>query len=256
MKIVIIAKSGDLSGVLKARNIFQDLGVEIFVQCPDEMKRELLDNFDKDHIWLEPISKGTSIAIGVASVYAERLFKDEIFVYIFANQYVTYKERLLSTLRAAEDIFLQLGKTTFIGVTITSVTDDYGYFEIGKVLKEIGGVIAFEMKSFERNPNKENLKKYSESWNYLWDTGYLLGKPKNILKEYKLLQPELYEGLMAIKASLGTKFEKEVISTIFDKFETISFAKSISEKINPNNVVVVPVDVGKLNYFDEGELDK
>ncbi len=251
MKIVIIAdqtsvhsNNNDASYLSQIYKISTSNYKNVFVLCPESAADEIAKVVPKEVIMTEPQAKGTATAIGLAAAYFANSNPKELVSFIFANQQINNQDRLIATLRVAQDMYKQLNTMLLIGVAITGKTNNYGYVKVGKAVQEMSGVVAFEMLRFERNPSSEKISEYMQSWQYLWDTGCLLCTPEDLLEIYKKTIPELFTGLLTIKAALGTKFENEIKNTVYKTFNKISVAKGLYEKIDTNKLLVIPVDLG------------
>ncbi len=251
MKILIIADSTSTlvgsdgsSYINKLYKLFSANYKDVVVEC-DEVSREAISQIvPDDKIMTEPYHKGTAAAIGLATAYIANQNPQELIVCIFANQNIKYQDRLLNTIDVAKDMYKHLGKMLLIGVAITDQTSDYGYIKIGKVLQEISSLIAFEMISFKRTLSIEEKFIAHNSWQYLWDTGCLICRAENLLELYKDSLPDMFTGLMTIKAAIGTKFEREIVNTVYSSFPKISMSSGLLEKLEPKKLAVIPVDLG------------
>ena len=118
------------------------------------------------------------------------------------------------------------------------------------MLKEMSGVLAFEMKSFKRHVKQTELDLIVGQWNYLWDTGYILGTAHDLIALYKEALPDLYEGLMTMKVAIVTKLEKKIIETIYKTIPHTTMSEGVIEKVDPKKVAVIPVDLGISKLFE------
>lgn len=261
MKIVVVADNTsfnkpdnyDKNYIESSYELFLKLNHDVHVQCPEDVKSEIVKFVPEKMIWTEPVKRGTAPALGLASIYARAKFEDELTLFAFANQTVEYRDKLLNTLKIAENLYDQLRKIILIGVAITERTDKYGYIEVGKVAKELSGVLAFEMKSFQRHVEPSKLENILSTWKYLWDTGYVIGKPSDLLKAYKQTLPDIFTGLKTIDSSLGTRFEKKVLNTVYASFLSKTFSEGVIENIDRRELFVIPVDLGITKLFERVE---
>ncbi len=251
MKVVIIAdlsstikNSAGISYIEKLYKIFSQHYTDVFVQCPQSAVELISKTVPLDFIMSEPHEKGTAAAIGLATAYVANNNPKELVIYIFANQNVAYQDRLINTLNVANDMYKHLGRMLLVGVSITDPNSNYGYIQIGRVMQEISGLIAFELTSFQRTLDDKSRLSANNSWRYLWDTGCMICKAENLLEIFKETSPELFTGLMTIKASIGTKFEKDIVEAVYSSFPKVSMAKGVYEKIDVSKVAVIPVDLG------------
>lgn len=258
MKIVVVADNTSFekpinsseSYIESSYKLFLTLGQEVYVQCPVNVAKEVGKFVPKKMIWTEPVKRGTAPALGLAAVYASAKKSEELALFAFANQTVLYRDKLLNTLKIAESLYKQLRKIILIGVAITEETDKYGYIEVGRVDKEMSGILAFEMKSFRRHIKQEELRAITKTWKYLWDTGYVISKPTELLLTYQKSLPSVYSGLIKIKETLNTRDEYEVLKNIYGTFPKVSFSEGVIEKVDYSNLAVIQVDLGVIKLFE------
>lgn len=261
MRIVIVAdktsivkRSNNQPSYLESTyNLFLSLSKSIYVQCPDEIRNQVTKYVPLERVWVEPTSRGTAPAIGLAATYAYLTNDQEVMLFAFANQTVLYRDKLLNTLKVAKNLYDQLRKVILIGVAITDKTDKYGYIEVGKVAKEMSGVLAFEMQSFKRHVSPTEIDKFVKTWKYLWDTGYVLSSPKDLLSLYEQTMPNLYKGLTEIRLNVGTKLEESVLNSVYQTFQNTSFSEGVIEKCQQKELAVIPVDLGVTKLFERSK---
>jgi mannose-1-phosphate guanylyltransferase len=245
MKVIVVADNS--AYIERSYSLFTSLTRKVYVQCPVSSSFAISDYVPSDHIWTEPKARGTATAVGLAALRALEEDPDELLIFAYANQVVTYEAKLLHTLKIAAELYQVIHKILLIGVAITRETDNYGYIEINKAIKEMYDIVAFEMKSFRRYPNKEEITRFVKSWKYLWDTGYLLGTAKDVLRAIEETAPELYDNLLKINTSKNFEESLKILETI----PYGSVANLILNNIDVTSVAVVPVDLGQPKLFEE-----
>ena len=260
MKIIIVA---DESSLVTAKhnkeplikscfNMFKEYWSikDILVQCPVKIAEKIKKILPKAQIYTEPVKKGTAAAVGLAAIRIALQNPDEVVIVSYSDHPVKYRHKLHSALKVAQTLFNHWKKLILIGVNPTFPATDYGYAQIGKVLQEINGTIAFEMVGFKEKPQKELAEKFLQSWRYLWNTGYLVCGVNTLLKKYQHLLPDLYKGLQLIKEAIGTSLEQQISSTVFANLPKISIDKGIYEKIPRDEVAIIPVDLNIHDFSD------
>lgn len=258
MKIVIVADNKSLKKLPSSKKPLLEGCHEMFdeflqkgnliVQCPQSLKNKIKHFIPNEIISTEPIKKGTAPAIGLAATRIFHESPDENLSIVYSDHPVSYKDKLLNTLKSAEVITNSLKKLTLIGVNPTFPSTKYGYIKIGKTLQEMNGTIAFEMVDFCEKPTKKKAHKFLSSWRYLWNSGYMISSAKNILQLFKDYLPDIHKGLMMIKESIGTGLEDKIARTVFEDFKSTSIDKGIYEKIDTSKICVIPVDLGVHDF--------
>ncbi len=258
MKILILADTNSLHKLPGSKSTFIQECVEMFlkytkrsdlyIQCPSEIKDKLFKHLGDYQFICEPFQQGTSAAIGFGITHIFTQNPHEKVLIAYSDLPVNYQHNLFQVLTVVQQLNDNMQKVILIGVNPTFPATEYGYIKIGKVISEIGSTVAFEMEEFHEKPNLAGAKKFCQSWQYLWNTGYLLGTAQQILDIYKKTLPEDYRGLKTIKESLNSSFERDVIKTIYPTLTKKSIDKAIYEKIHNDGIAVVAVDLN-INSF-------
>ncbi|MDD3647634.1 MAG: sugar phosphate nucleotidyltransferase [Candidatus Dojkabacteria bacterium] len=256
MKVIILANENSLKTFPTSDQSLLEGCVEMFrgkdtlIQAPSSIRCHIERLVSKIKISYEPVQKGTAFAIGLALIKLLESSSDEVVSIVYSDHPVSYKEKLLRTLEKAEQLHKALDKLMFVGVNPTFASSDYGYIKIGKVLQELNGSIAFEMDEFIEKPSRKEAGRFLESWRFLWNSGYVVGRISFLLRMFEELQPDIFKGLMTIRQSIGTDVENEITTTVFKSFSPLSIDKGIYERVARNKVGVIPVDLGIHDFAD------
>lgn len=258
LKVIIAADSKslklspnkDASLIQETYKMFVDeYGKEkIIIQCTSDIEDDIKILLPDSNLYSEPEKKGTAIAIGLAAIRMIAEDDNEPFAVAYSVHPVSFKEKLISTLSTCVQFNKNLDKIILLGVNPTYPETNYGYAKIGKVIESTNGTIAFEMTDFVEKPDKETAMAFLNTWCYLWNTGYMLARPKQLLSIYKETLPDVYKGLMTIKESLNTNIENEIMQTVFKKLNRISIDNGIYEKASNEKIAIVPVDLDIKNF--------
>ncbi|MBN2015575.1 hypothetical protein JW766_01970 [Candidatus Dojkabacteria bacterium] len=260
MKIILLADKNSLRKIPSSNQMFLEGCIKMFsdynrrkeveIQCPENIKKKIKKLFPKFPVFTEPIQKGTAPAIGLAMTRVYLSNPNETVVIVYTDHPVSYKSKLLTAFKTGETFCKGLKRSILLGVNPTFPATKYGYLKIGKVLQTMNGSIVFEMIDFCEKPSKQKAEEFLKSWRYLWNTGYLIAKPKDILKIYQVALPKIYKGLMTIRESTGTNIEKKIAYTVFKNFTSTSIDKGIYEKMKKNKVGIIPIDLGIRDFED------
>jgi len=130
-------------------------------------------------------------------------------------------------------------KIVFIGENSRFASQNLGWIEFGNEIKKINDIPLFELKSFHYRPNLEVAKKFHDSPNHVWNTGYFGTTSGFLFSLYKKFSPQMFESLVRLQKVWGTdEFEKELRET-YPILEKISFDNLILEKILPSDGLVI-----------------
>jgi mannose-1-phosphate guanylyltransferase len=206
---------------------------DIFVATNKEyikFVKEQAPEIPNENIFEEPAMRNTATCIGYAAIQLEKISgKDEVMAIIYADHLVRDKEEFAKKLKAAEKLAKEETTLNIIEVKAEWPNTKLGYVQIGKLLRKIDDVEIFEFKKFKEKPDEETAKKYIESGEYLWNTGFYVWKIGTILDKYKEFAPDTYEKL--------TK-------NGYEKCENISIDYAIMEKLKPEEVRIIPATLG------------
>jgi mannose-1-phosphate guanylyltransferase len=123
------------------------------------------------------------------------------------------------------------------------VETGYGYIKKGERLYSRNEYLGFTVDSFIEKPDFETAKKYTESNDYLWNSGMFLFNAKRYLDELDLFRPDI---LHACKEALEcTDSDRDFIRLKDGAFEACP-AESIDYAVmeNTQEAAVVPMESG------------
>ena len=210
------------------------------LMAQDQLKNifgELPENFAIE----EPCARGTCPAILLA---VEKLLKsgatdEDIFIITPSDGAITNNKVFTEALKIAVES-AQAGNITILGIEPTKPDTGFGYVKGGK--KFPGGW--YEAEKFVEKPNIETAKKYFKSRQYFWNGGIFIFTPRDLKRELKKADENLYKMFMA------GEIEKN-----FKDLKNISFDNAIMERAE--NVAFVPLinsgwsDVGSWDALHE-----
>lgn len=198
-----------------------------------------------ENIIIEPDMRDTLAAVGFAAAVLDKKFKNPAVAALWAADHlVKNDDEFIKALKCANAYVQDSGKIVSIDVRPTYPNVHVGYIKIGKMITKTAGSPIFEYIKQIEKPSLADAKKYVSGWEYLWHAGYKVWKTQKMLSLYKKHVPKVYEDLMKIQKAWGSDKQEDVIKKIYPQFEKISVDYAIFEKINPQEVVVLPADLG------------
>ncbi|MFA4891473.1 MAG: mannose-1-phosphate guanylyltransferase [Candidatus Gracilibacteria bacterium] len=245
---------------------------DIFVATNKEfvhLVKEQAPEIPPENIFEEPAMRNTATCIGFAAMQLSKKFPDEVMCIVYADHLIHDKEEFARCLRAAELLAKEENTLNIIEVEATSPNTNLGWVRMGKLLREIKDPLTgqpsvgqpqasqpsaakpsvdqpvkiYEFIEFKEKPDLETAKKYLESGDYLWNTGFYVWKVSTILEKYRLHFPETYARLMKMRDN------PSCIATEYPLCESISIDYAIMEKVAPEEVRIIPA---KLGWSDIG----
>ncbi len=231
--------------LIKPRNILIVTGKkharELMKQLPEVPAKNIL---------IEPIGRNTAACIGLAAVHIQKKAKDDVMVVLPSDHGIGDPERYRTVIAAAARAAEKENALVTIGIEPTSPHTGFGYMEGGPSIGQVAGHALLRVKSFREKPDRKQAQAFLQSGNFFWNSGMFVWKASTILKEIERFLPDLYSGLMTIKASLGKSSETKTLSTIYKGLTPISIDYGVMEKAK--DVFVIPAS---FDWSDVGSWD-
>ncbi|MBU1036667.1 mannose-1-phosphate guanylyltransferase [Patescibacteria group bacterium] len=204
----------------KAEDIFISLNVS-----QRQLVKKQLPKLKDSQLIIEPVSKNTAAAIGLACVTLAKKNPKEIVVTINSDHFIEREKEYLRIIKLAGKMVSRYpDQLVLIGLKPTYTETGYGYIKLGKQLKGWGKDNFFKVESFKEKPDLKTVRRYFKSHLYLWNPAYFTFRVDTMLSLFKKYLPDQYKILMAIKKSPGK------IKEYFPKIKPISIDYGIMEK--------------------------
>jgi len=199
-----------------------------------ETIREQINIVD-ENLFLEPMAKGTAIAIGLAALRLSQLDKQAVLITINSDHYIKNETTYIKTIKQATKFVGKYpDKMILVGIKPAYPETGYGYIEVGKaVVGKLHHVVSFREK-----PNLKTATSYLAAGNYLWNPAIFVCRAEQLLQWYKQFLPEIYQALMAIKKAKTA----EKIRQVYEKVKDISIDVGLLEKMS--DMLVLSADFG------------
>jgi len=216
---------------------------DIYIVSGQTMARQIKQQIPiaKENIFVEPLAKGTAMAIGFAAVELWRRDPEATVVVLSSDNYVRQTAKYIGQLKKATNMLKKHPEQMILlGVKPTYPETGYGYIRQGGQLKD--GF--YKVAAFTEKPNKTTAQRYFKSGNYLWNSAVFVFKAEQLLRWYQQYLPELYGILMNIKkAKTRAKVNAE-----FTKVKgALSIDYGLLEKLP--DIMVLPIE---LDWADIG----
>lgn len=215
----------------------------------EEIRNDLISHkpgFDKVQYMLEPASRNTAPAIGLAAAKLRDLDPDAVMIVLPSDHVIKDGENFLSTIKSAHR-FASDGYLATIGLNPARADTAFGYIRAGSKISS-GEASAYNVDKFTEKPDQETAKLYLSEGGYYWNSGMFVFRADTILEEIKRMLPGLYDELMAV-VSLQKDVAEEEAASVFSSAPAISIDYGILEKTD--KAVVIPTS---LDWSDVGSL--
>jgi mannose-1-phosphate guanylyltransferase len=199
----------------------------------EEVRRQL-PAVPFEQVLAEPTGRNTAPAIAWAISQMPEDVRSGVVAVLPADHYVDDEAAFREALRTAGEIAADQSRIMTLGVPPTRAETGYGYLELGEVLDSSTGLR--QVKRFTEKPDPETAEEFFSSGNYLWNAGIFLFPGDVLLQRVAELQPEIDQGLAAVKAA------PERLDEIYRELPAISIDHAVMEKLL--DLGTLPLDCG------------
>lgn len=212
----------------------------------DDIKKESPEILAKNII-AEPLKKNTALAMGVAAAYVYKKDPKAVIVNFASDHTVENLKMATKTVLISAKAAFDKDILVSVGIKPLFPHIGYGYIHAGKILQKIDGLPVFKAIEFKEKPDLTTAKKFLAIGNYYWNANWYTWSAKAILDAFSKLSPKLYQNINRIYKAIGSKQEKRVLKSQYQKAYEDQIDTAISEKAD--NLVVIP---GRFGWNDVG----
>jgi len=170
----------------------------------DEIQQQL-PFLKPENLIVEPKGKNTAPCIGLAALFVKHLNPNAIMAVLPADHNIKNEDQFKKVLAVAEQVAQQEECLVTIGINPTYPSTGYGYIQLDREIKNIADMSVYRVKTFAEKPDIRTAERFINSGDFLWNSGMFVWKAKTILREIEEALPELYDGLLEIDKTIGTK---------------------------------------------------
>ena len=192
-----------------------------------ELVKEQLPGIPEENILCEPIGRNTAPCIGLGAVHVASKYDDAVMIVLPSDHLIKHNDIFKDTFVNACEVAESGANLVTVGITPNYPETGYGYIKYNKDNKE---GVSYSVEKFVEKPDLETAKSYLEDGSYLWNSGMFVWKVSTILDCFKSFMPSTYDGLMKIKASVGTADYQDTLKKEFPDLESQSVDYGIMEK--------------------------
>ena len=189
---------------------------------------------------LEPEGRGTAPAIALAAIHLITRDPQASMAVLTADHFIgkpkIFRQALAAALTVAQSDYL-----VTLGITPNSPSTEYGYIEQGEHFINIDGFEVLKAKRFVEKPDLNTAQAMLEAGNYCWNSGMFIWKVSTILKAFETFMSELYQQVLALRQTIGTKAYFDTLAQVWPGIKKQTIDYGIMEKAE--RVAVLPVDI-------------
>ncbi len=214
-------------------------------------------NIHPKSILLEPVGRGTAPAVTIAAQKAIQNSENPYLLVLSSDHIISNKDNLIKILEIGIN-YADQGRLVTFGVKPDYPETGYGYIESTKLSKDNQGV---NIKRFIEKPNLTKAKEYIKNKNFFWNSGIFLFRAKDILREIKIFEPEIFDNCQKAlsDSNLDLDFERIEIGN-FSNCENIALDVAVMERTSLGTVIPMEIgwkDIGSWNQlWDYSTKDK
>lgn len=225
---------------------------DIFVSTESkyvEMAKSQTPEIPSENIIGEPERRDNLAAVGLATAIIEKRYPGEIMFVSWSDHLIKNEERFLKSVLVAGEYTKKTGMVVSIDEEPKYPTTQNGWVKLGETIDQYKKHRIVKIVKHIEKPDLETAKKLFRSGGYLINTGYRAWRTDTMLGFYKEYQPKMYKSLTKIADLWDSKTVKRHLkeTEIYRQYHALpkdSVEYGIFEKINGDNRVTIPVNVG------------
>lgn len=214
--------------------------------------RKQLPSLPLHNILIEPVGRNTAPCIGLAAIHILKNDPDGIMAVLAADHLIEPNDKFCETIRFAASVAADTGGLVTMGMIPSRPETGYGYIQFLENDKiHLNGREAYRVKTFAEKPNFATAQRFLDSGDFLWNSGMFIWKASVILELIEEFLPDLHDGLMEIRESIGTPAYDETLNRVYRSVKGISIDYGVMEKAK--NVFVIK---GDFTWNDVGSWEE
>jgi mannose-1-phosphate guanylyltransferase len=207
-----------------------------------------LPSLPLEHIIGEPFKRDTAPCIGVAASLVMAADADGIMIVMPSDHVIEPKAEFHRAIRAGVKLIQDdPERIVTFGIRPSYPAESFGYIQRGNPLPSEAGIAAFAVERFREKPDRATAEGYLSAGSFYWNSGIFLWKAKTILDALARFEPEIYEAIQKIAASIGTPHFQRSFVEHFEPIKGKSIDFAVMERYSNVAVVEAPFswdDVG------------
>ncbi|HEY4059552.1 MAG TPA: sugar phosphate nucleotidyltransferase, partial [Kofleriaceae bacterium] len=181
-----------------------------------------------DHVFRQPASRDTGLAIYVAIAMIKRWHPNAVITITPTDHYVAPALRYVEQLAVARSVASKLREAVVIlGVKPSEPDPELGYLTVGGQLTEVPSVR--RLTKFVEKPNVHAAQEMIGQ-GALWNTMVTCGSIDALWETGRAAEPKLLDILDSFVPLVGTKDEDDAIDYIYTSQLPVSFSRDILER--------------------------
>ncbi len=223
---------------------WKDIYISTNSQYADILKKQFPET-PSENLIFEPAMRDVGPAVGLMVANFIKRFPDEPIAILWGDHLIKKDQEFRSALKVAEKLVEENSqRIVFVGQKPRFASVNLGYIEFGGEVKKMGEVPVFEFLDFKYRPEQQTADQFLTDGKHAWNLGYFVTTPKFLWAQFKRFSPEIFEKLNKISEVVGRENYDSIVNEVYPTIEKISFDNAILEKLDPQDGLVLSVDIG------------
>ena len=203
-------------------------------------RRELRGLIPAQNLIVEPIARGTAVAIAYGAAVIKRRLGDGVIASVAADHHIATGDQYRRTLADAIALAASNDSIVAIGIPPTRPETGYGYQKIGP---KVGA--GFRIEKFVEKPVLAIARRMVRSGRYLWNASMFVASTQTLAREFAT-----HSTALGIAAEKLAQLPRTKLARAYSKLRYDSFDRVIMEK--SANVLTVRA---RFSWHDVGSWD-
>lgn len=199
-----------------------------------------------DQIIGEPLRRDTAMGFAMGALFIRHRDPDAVIANFYSDHLITPESHFVKNVKYAAKIAYEENEFVTIGVKPNFPHTGLGHIKASK--KHPKYLDALVGTKFVEKPPLPLAKKYTDSGEYYWNTGYYVWKADTILKLLQIHSPKTVALFNKMESSIGTTSEREELQRVYQMAPSISIDYAVSNKLKKFVCIA-----GDFNWTDVGD---
>lgn len=209
-----------------------------YVSLVQEQIREV----EPVHIFSEPARRDLAAAVCLTLLRLKKIGVHGPVAVLWADHFMEHPEEFRAALKKGENLVIEdPEKIVFMGEKPRFANHNLGWIHLGEKISEN----LYQFVGWKYRPLLDECKFMFESEEWLWNPGYFVFDLDFVLGLYEKFQPEILQVLLAMVE------DEKLLQNEYKNLPAMSFDNAILENLEPEQAVVIKVDMG---WSDPGTL--
>lgn len=204
-----------------------------------EVIKEQIPNLPEENLLFEPMRRDNGPAALLGMIQIKKRDPDAIVAILWSDHLITEEanfSQMLEASFASAEYFPNYLVT--VGANPSEPDTGLGYIQMEKEIGRFHKLPVYAVKRFVEKPDLIQARRFVNSWEYLWNTGYKIMGAAQFVKAFRRVQPKL--------RPLIDKLEKTNDYNLIQEIYADFHKQSIEYLFTPyiKDILVVPADIG------------